>query len=179
MNVKGLARLAGIPEIEPYIDGMPEKATKDVAQCIHEIIAMTAHPSKGYRTFVIAQIIESLAEEIYPYSSADYIKMLILYRLSHYGRTVGDLTTVSDELKVMSVIWGLTETMEARENYDFLEEVVADWDWKYLKGEFLEIEPDDESIDNVAGRALYYRDTGRMTGTAGAHEARKFFGWVK
>lgn len=179
MNLTELATDAGIPEINLYLDGLSEQARKNAAQCMNDIIAMSAHPSKGYRTFVTAQIIESLVTKIYPYSSSDYIKMLILYRISYYGRAVKDLTAVSDELKVMSVIWGITESMDPNAKYEFLDEVVSDWDWEYLNSEFLNTEPDDESVENVAGRALYYKDTGKMAGTVGAYEARKFFGWVK
>lgn len=179
MNLTELATDAGIPEINLYLDGLSEQACKNVEQVMHNIIAMRAHPSKGYRTFVTAQIIEDLASEIYPYSSSDYIKMLILYRVSYYGREVKDLTTVSDELKVMSAIWGTTEDIGPSGECEFLDEVVSDWDWEYLKGAFLNTEPDDESVENVAGRALYYKDTGRMDGVVNANETRKFFGWLK
>lgn len=179
MGIKEMARAAGIPEISSYLDGLSEPTIKSVEQFLHDIVAMSAHPSKGYGIFAVSKIIDSIASEIYPYSSADYIKMLVLYRISYYSRTVGDLTTVGDELRVLSVVWGLTEDAGKLDKYDFLDEVVEDWDWQYLKDEFLSIEPGDESIENVAGRALHYKDTGRMDGTVSAHEVRKVFGWVK
>lgn len=178
MNLDTLCVTAEVPEIAPYLNECPKSALKMVEQSLHDLIALQGHPSGGYATFVRSQILESIAEDIYPHSSSDYIKMNVLYRISFYVRNTADLTKVSDEFKVLSSLWDFADSVDQEGRYDFVEEIVADWDWAYLKRMFLEEEASDKAVSEVAGRALYYKETGRMDGQVSASEARKVFGWL-
>lgn len=178
MTVEKLAEVAGVPEIIPYLKGRPKCAVNSVEQDLHYLVALKGHPSSGYATLVRAQILESFAEALYTHSSRDFIKMHILYRISYYVRNTEDLTEVSEEFKVLSSIWDFADTIGPEDEYSFMDEVVSDWDWYYLKGEFLYLEASDKAVSEVAGRALYYKETGRMDGHVSASEARQFFGWL-
>mgnify|MGYP003089236215 CR=1 FL=1 len=177
MTLDKLAKTAGVPEILPYLKGCPSSVIKGIERDLHDLAALQAHPSKGYATFVRAQILGSIAEDIYPHSSADFIKMHVLYRVSFYVRNTEDLTEVSEEFKVLSALWDFTERIGHEDRYEFIEEIVADWDWYYLKGEFLMLDVSDSAISEVAGRALFYKETGRMDGHVSALRARQFFRW--
>ena len=179
MTLDKLASAAGVPEIIPYLERCPNCAVNSVEQGLHDLVALQGHPSTGYSTFVRARILGSIAEDVGTHGSSDFIKMRVLYRVSYYVRTVEDLTTLSEEFKVLSSIWDFTDKIGREDRYTFIEEIVADWDWYYLKGEFLPLEASDKAVSEVAGLALYYKETGRMDGHASAYEARKFFGWVK
>ena len=178
MNLGKLAETAGVPEITPHLKGCSERTLKGVEQGLNDLIALQGHPSPGYVTLVRAQILESFAEDIYQYSSSDFIKMQVLYRVSYYVRNTEDLTEVGEEFKVLSNLWDFASKIGHEDEYSFMDEVVADWDWYYLKGEFLYLEASDNAVSEVAGRALYYKETGRMDGHVSASEARKFFGWL-
>lgn len=176
MTIDKLAQVAGVPEIIEYLEECPERSLKLVEPDLHDLVALQGHPSKGYSAFVRAQIMESIAGEIYQHSSSDFIKMHVLCRISYYVRNTEDLTKVSDEFKVLSSLWDFADKIGHEDSYEFIEEVVADWDWYYLKGEFLYLEASDNAVSEVVGRALYYKETGRMDGHVSASEARKFFG---
>lgn len=178
MTLDKLAELAGVPELIPYFRECSKSSVKSVEQGLNDLAALQGHPSKGYATLVRAQILEEMSGDLCAYSSADFIKMHILYRISYYVRTVEELTEVIEELKVLSSLWDAASKIRPEDSYEFLEEVVADWDWYYLKGEFLYLEVSDNAVSEVAGRALYYKETGRMDGHVSASEARKFFGWL-
>ena len=177
MTLSELADVAGAPEIIPCLNECSKSSLKIVEQSLHDLVALQAHPSKGYASFMRAQLLERIAEEVCPHNSADFIKMHVLYRVSFYVRDTEDLTNRSEEFKVLSALWDFTDRIGHEDKYEFLEEIVADWDWYYLKGEFLAIEVSDSAVSEVAGRALYYRETGRMDRYVSASRARQFFGW--
>lgn len=178
MNLGKLAETAGVTEIIPHFKKCSERTLQGVKQDLNDLIALQGHPSPGYVTFVRAQILESIAEDIYQYSSSDFIKMHVLYRVSYYVRNTEDLTEVREEFKVLSALWDFADKIGPEDEYSFMDEVVADWDWYYLKGEFLCLDVSDNAVSEVVGRALYYKDTGRMDGHVSASEALKFFGWL-
>ena len=101
------------------------------------------------------------------------MRWLILDNIEHWVRTKS-LHDINQELWVLANLWDMSDSGE---DLDSECDSLEDWDWSYLKENYLDPVPSPEAVMHTAGRAIYYASNGDMTGTVSTHEAVDYFGW--
>lgn len=176
VNVKQLASKANLGVVSTYLDSCSPSVLSSIKGRLHTLIALQGHPSRAYEAGVRAQTIKSIFEEVYSYKVSDYSQMLILELVGSLVRKSGSINEAGGRLRVLCALWDATLVDDPDGD---LEKIIEDQDWHWLELTYGGKAVSDEAIENVAGRAISYKETGSMHWYEPAEYTRKFFGWEK
>lgn len=172
-SIKVLAELVDAPELIPFLGECGEYVLKEVEGLLHDLVAMEGHPSPTFRARFRVSILNDIWDRVYGFDQKSYLRWLILGQIEYWTRVRG-LHDLGEELWILANLWDISRS---KEDLDDECEALEDWDYPFLKENYLYPVPSPDAVVHTAGRAIYYAANGDMSGTVSTHETLEYFGW--